>query len=423
MAFNFKKRAQFRNADFLNQMTQGTYGLPANVDAIKAQYLWNNVYQNNLRFNSIQEMASVLEADGIDREYANMSNPEVVDNVKQPAVNIQNVTDQLEDVLTSTKSFNLKKQAQIPMQQMAPPPPQFPDPADYQAEQMDQRNQQMDQLQQVYQPLQFNFADHNELKNYLDQKGERGKRGFKEVIQDLSYNKVPDLKEAIEYYYKIKKDAKKGAATPEDLLDYVNSDIYKLLPDNLTSGGVVLRKNRSEVLDAIKKLAEKNTKKKEVKSFNMSKTAQHKTQENVIMYGPEEVRKVDPFLRQPVSDWHIVERNKGFGLVVDDVWNIDYETIWRENIMDKYYRPYKDKEGNWVGGYIQKRFEVDKNIPASSNLQLKPGQTRRPILSEYGNTESRLQAARAAGDIAGANDISKPFNWKEASSKKKSLIK
>ena len=53
------------------------------------------------------------------------------------------------------------------------------------------------------------------------------------------------------------------------------------------------------------------------------------------MYGPAETRKVDPFLRQHVSDWHIVERNKGFGLVVDDVWNIDYETIWRENIMDK----------------------------------------------------------------------------------------
>jgi hypothetical protein len=31
-----------------------------------------------------------------------------------------------------------------------------------------------------------------------------------------------------------------------------------------------------------------------------------------------------------------------------------------------------------------------------------------------------LQAARAKGDIAGAIDTSKPFNWKEASSKKKS---
>ena len=126
----------------------------------------------------------------------------------------------------------------------------------------------------------------------------------------------------------------------------------------------------------------------------------------------------DCFLRQPVSDWHIVERNKGFGLVVDDVWNIDYETIWRNNIMDKYSRPYRNKEGEWVGGYIQKRFEVDKNIPDENNYQLKPGEKRRPILPEYGNTESRLQAARASGGVEGANDTSKPFNWKEASKKK-----
>jgi len=138
------------------------------------------------------------------------------------------------------------------------------------------------------------------------------------------------------------------------------------------------------------------------------------------MYGPESVR-IDPFLKQPVSDQHIVERNKGFGLVVDDVWNIDWETIWRSTIMDKYSRPYRDADGNWVGGYIQKRFEVDKNIPETSNYQLKPGERRKPYLPEYGLTEARLQAARASGDIEGGPDINreKPFNWKEASSKKK----
>ena len=142
----------------------------------------------------------------------------------------------------------------------------------------------------------------------------------------------------------------------------------------------------------------------------------------MILWGPGQTR-IDPFLHQPVSDWHIVERNKGFGLVVDDVWNIDYETIWRENIMDKYSRPYKDKEGNWVGGYIQKRFEVDKNIPVTNNMQLKPGELRKPILPQYGNTESRLQFARSEGKIEGADNISKPFNWKEASSKKKKFEK
>lgn len=167
----------------------------------------------------------------------------------------------------------------------------------------------------------------------------------------------------------------------------------------------------------IKKIAQKITNKNKKSAFNLTKTAQHKTLDNAILWGPGETR-IDPFLHQPVSDWHIVERNKGFGLVVDDIWNIDYETIWRENVMDKYSRPYKNKEGEWVGGYLNKRFEIDRNIPETSNMQLKPGQLRRPILPEYGNTESRLQAARAKGDIAGAIDTSKPFNWKEASKKK-----
>lgn len=173
-----------------------------------------------------------------------------------------------------------------------------------------------------------------------------------------------------------------------------------------------------EVAGIIKKEAENTVNKTIKKSYNLKKTAQHKTLDNALLWGPSQSRKVDPFLHQPVSDWHIVERNKGFGLVVDDIWNIDYETIWRENVMDKYSRPYRNKEGEWVGGYLNKRFEIDRNIPVTSNYQLKPGQKRKPVLPEYGNTESRLQAARAKGDIEGANDTSKPFNWKEASKKK-----
>ena len=56
----------------------------------------------------------------------------------------------------------------------------------------------------------------------------------------------------------------------------------------------------------------------------------------------------------------------------------------------------------------------------NGNMQLKPGEKRKPILPEYGNTESRLQDARSKNEIAGANDTSEPFNWKEAQSKKKS---
>jgi hypothetical protein len=82
-------------------------------------------------------------------------------------------------------------------------------------------------------------------------------------------------------------------------------------------------------------MAKNSVKKNVVKKFNLTKNAQHKTIDNMIMWGPQPTPRIDPFLRQPISDWHIVERNKGFGLVVDDIWNIDYETIWRQNIMDK----------------------------------------------------------------------------------------
>jgi hypothetical protein len=118
-----------------------------------------------------------------------------------------------------------------------------------------------------------------------------------------------------------------------------------------------------------------------------------------MMYGPEQVR-FDEFTRQPISNWHLVERNKGFGLRIDDICDIDFEAIWRGNIMDKY-----------DVNYIERRFEVDKNVPVTNNMQLKPGQLRKPYLPEYSSTEARLQDARK-GD-------GKPFNWaKEASAKK-----
>ena len=169
----------------------------------------------------------------------------------------------------------------------------------------------------------------------------------------------------------------------------------------------------------IKKLAQEYVEKhKKEHIFNLQKTAQHKGFDTAaIMYGPSQVR-IDPFYRQPISDYSIIERNKGFGLVVDDFWNIDWEAIWRGTVMDKYSRPYRDNDGKWVGGYIQKRFEVDKNIPETNNLQLKPGQTRKPYLPQFAGTEARLEDMREKNDRGyGPFSEGKPFNWKEAKKK------
>jgi len=150
------------------------------------------------------------------------------------------------------------------------------------------------------------------------------------------------------------------------------------------------------------------------KSFNFQKQAQHKTNENVILWGPESRNNVDPFTGEPTSDWHVLERNKGWGFRIGDRWDIDFEAFWRGNIMDKYSRPYRDGEGNWVGGYIEKRFEVDRWQPEENTYMLKPGEKRKARPAELGNMEARLEAYRGNED--------KVFNWKEASSKKNTKI-
>jgi hypothetical protein len=173
--------------------------------------------------------------------------------------------------------------------------------------------------------------------------------------------------------------------------------------------------------EVIKKLAQKYVSKKPRQPFNLKKEAQHQSVHNVIYFGPEQ-NKVDTFTGQLINDWHLVERNKGFGLRVDDVLDIDFEPLWRNTVMDKYYRPYRDRDGSWKGGYIAARFEEDKNIPPLNNYQLKPGEKRKPVLPEYGNIGSRLEAERNKMNkkrgYAPAEE-SKPFNWSKASAEDK----
>ena len=402
MTFNLRKQA----IGFLDQMVDGVV-FPAGVNPIDAQFLWNNIYKNNPNFtyNSIQDMVNDLQRDGIEREMASWSNPEQVANALSPAENMESVNQQLQTVLQEAKPFNLKKaQEAVPFG-----PDDFNDSAELGEEQFGDQ-QGIDNYKK--------YQTHNDLNSFLLQMANDG-NSFQLAWNDIQQEnpQEPDSAQSAlkEYYngFDVKGDEERldEAGVIYDFIYGKEGSMTIQAPYKELGASV------NEASQLIKKLAQDAVKKNKKKSFNLTKTAQHKSLDNAILWGPGQSR-IDPFLKQPVSDWHIVERNKGFGLVVDDVWNIDYETIWRENIMDKYSRPYRDKEGNWVGGYIQKRFEVDKNIPEASNYQLKPGQRRKPVLPEYGNTESRLQAARAAGDIEGANDTSKPFNWKEAKSKK-----
>jgi len=342
------------------------------------------------------------------------------------------------DNMAKTKKFNLKKAQGFP----PPAVPTDPFGAETSPEgfALEQQDVQEGQLEEPH------FSTAAELMTYLDTVDSSTvfntlagdvPEDQEVVLEDgqTTVNARSHLKDAVEAYYDPMLEHNPGAAREKEtaanqmmqVLPHTESGVeatYKEGPgldrnSDVFSESKMYKKIIENANKEIKQQAEQAAKSVKIsKGFNLSKTAQQKTLDNALLWGPDE-KRFDPFYRQPVSDWHIVERNKGFGLTLDDVWNIDYEAIWRGTIMDKYSRPYRDKDGNWVGGYIQKRFEVDKWIPETSNMQLKPGQKRKPRPPEYGVLESRLQANRAEDNRGyGPNsDTSAPFNWLEASKK------
>ena len=369
------------------------------------------------------------------------SNEQILEDQKKLKNGLENMEDIQKDLgaFSSVKSFNLKK-AQF--NAVSP---------------MDQNMGNFHEVGQMNEPEleQHNtpeFKSHFELKEFLVKNIDK-----QEEIRQLFFNDASDenldiIKGTLENFFS---KASITGVGEEELLDAANA-VYHVIPENMKAANpdgqqtIVTERGTPDQLASINTLVEKvaghikqvaekyvaSLNKESKAIYNQKKTAQHKTVDNVLLWGPGNPRP-DPFLRgQPVSDWHIVERNKGFGQDVDGVWNIDWEAIWRGNVMDKYSRPYRDKEGNWVGGYIEKRFEVDKNIPEANNYQLKPGQLRRPYLPEFGSTESRLEAARKKNKEGGKTEEwdkskfskmseSSKFNLKKISSvdKKKSEVK
>lgn len=150
------------------------------------------------------------------------------------------------------------------------------------------------------------------------------------------------------------------------------------------------------------------------------KTAADQFGQQYLLYGPTE-KRVCPKLRGKnlsvgdiVSEYtcrhHCID-----GIVIDDNKTICGEALWRANGMDKYSREYVNADGDIVGGYINKRFQVDRNVPEENKMRLKPGETRKPRPASHGNIEGRLQDMRNKEGQArnyGPNcDTSKGFDW------------
>jgi hypothetical protein len=95
------------------------------------------------------------------------------------------------------------------------------------------------------------------------------------------------------------------------------------------------------------------------------------------------------------------------GLVFDDDPNRVYcaESIWRRHVADKFSREFKDKDGKWVGGYINERFQTFKD-DGGNQMELASGErTRKPRPHQY-STERRLEEARGekTTDLTASSD-------------------
>jgi len=141
--------------------------------------------------------------------------------------------------------------------------------------------------------------------------------------------------------------------------------------------------------------------------------------ESYILYGPSE-KRICPLLAgkqvgSSVVSEYTCRHHCLQGIVIDDNKTICGEALWRGHVMDKFAKEYVDKDGNIVGGYLNKRFEINRNVPEENKMRLKPGETRKSRPPQWGNTESRLQAMRKKeGQSRGYRpdvNTGEPFQW------------
>jgi hypothetical protein len=108
-------------------------------------------------------------------------------------------------------------------------------------------------------------------------------------------------------------------------------------------------------------------------------------------HGPGENRFC-PKIRKDVNTF-ICRNHCLDGLIVDDHQVLCGEAIWRQSVMDKFSAEYRDKDGNVVGGYLEKRFEIHHDNGGHPAL-LKPGTRNSPIHEDAWSIEKRMTEMR-----------------------------
>lgn len=266
----------------------------------------------------------------------------------------------------------------------------------------------------------FNFKNHIEFYNFLkksfDSNDQDSATAFDEIWNENLASVLGDsdgateVKDGLKRFFSTDLESEEAVDLADDIFSlYSNSIGPKIEP-------TMIEKEANKIIeDMIKRSRESlyrisdyitNKMMDSTESYSgLKKEAQHKSMDNIFYYGPESV-SISPFTNDIQSGMHRVEQNKGFGLVLDDIKDIDYESIWRQNVMDKYTQPYRDEDGNYVGGTINKRFEVNSNVDPINNMQLLPGTRHRPYIPELGSTEARMEVARGNKD-----KLSDPFTF------------
>ena len=172
-----------------------------------------------------------------------------------------------------------------------------------------------------------------------------------------------------------------GTDSQQDITDTCRSiyDAEAVTEDAKVLWGVLAKNNPSKIVTA--------------SNDKMTKEAQS---QRMGLYNDMDKRICPKLPRSSsiISTWNCREHCLD-SLVLDDDPTRVYckEALWRRHVMDKFSREFKDKEGKWVGGYINERFVVEQN-DGGNQMELANGErTRNPRPHQY-STERRLEEAR-----------------------------
>jgi hypothetical protein len=300
-------------------------------------------------------------------------------------------------------NFNLSKMAQARLteaeQPLVPEIPSDMASMDPQAEGMDQ----------VELPSFDNSSELFEFLNHFRQPGDPNS-GYPAAWNGFfaprmqNHPNASQFEEALQNFFQVDENSQDAVDIAKHAFDAYSSPSPTVVPmgaveKSASAVAAIVSASDEQIALLAEKFAESHRPAKSASVvFNLIKHASHGDMRNVVLFGPGQV-KPSPIIRDIESNLSAVERNKSNGFFVGDVYDIDFETLWRGNVMDKYYRPFDGAHGLSGGGYIDDRFEVNRNVPVGNDLRVPADGSPRPFIPEFSGTEARLSAAR--GDLKG----------------------